>query len=90
VLPTDDEATGARKLAANKMPPYAHALTERDAWSIAAYVRALQLSDSGSVQDVPPEQRARLEELKAQMPPPAPTGATGATGTTGATQGGTR
>jgi mono/diheme cytochrome c family protein len=93
VLPTDDEATKAHKLAGNKMPPYRHALSERDAWAIVAYVRALQLSGEGSVQDVPADQRARLEEQKAKMPPPAPTGATGTggpTGATGATQGGNR
>jgi mono/diheme cytochrome c family protein len=84
VLPTDDEATKARKLAANKMPPYSHALTERDAWSIVAYVRALQFSDSGSAQDVPADQRNRLEEQKQHLPPPAPPAPTGATGTTGA------
>jgi mono/diheme cytochrome c family protein len=86
-MPGDDEATRARKIAANKMPPYAHALSERDAWSIVSYVRALQVSQSASLQDVPADQRPVLEELRAKMPPPAPKppiGVSGATGATGA------
>lgn len=85
VLPTDDEAARAAKLKAMKMPPYNHALTARDAWAITAYIRALQASQGGRMEDVPAEQRDRLAEEKAKMPPPAPTGASGPTGTTGAT-----
>lgn len=36
-------------------------VSPRDRWSIAAYVRALQLSQSATLDDVPAEQRAELE-----------------------------
>jgi mono/diheme cytochrome c family protein len=91
-MPGDDEATKVRKIAANKMPPYSHALSERDAWAIVAYIRALQVSQGGSLADVPSERRPALEEERAKMPPPAPrppTGVTGATGATGTNPGGT-
>ena len=84
-LPTDDETTRAAKLKAMKMPPYNHALTARDAWAVTAYIRALQASQGGRMEDVPAEQRDRLADEKAKMPPPAPTGPTGATGASGAT-----
>jgi hypothetical protein len=32
----------------------------RDRWAIVAYIRALQRSRRASVDDVPPEQRAKL------------------------------
>ena len=86
VLPTDDDATITRKLAARKMPGYAHALSERDAWAIVAYIRVLQESQKGSLADVPADIRAKLEDYKAKLPPPpAPTGPTGTTGATGST-----
>lgn len=86
VQPTDDDATVMRKMAAVKMPGYAHALTERDTWAIVAYIRVLQESQKGSMAEMPADVRARLEEYRAKLPPPpVPTGATGATGSTGAT-----
>ena len=70
-----------------KMPPYRHALTERDAWAIVSYIRVLQ-------QTVPLDRvpdaaaRQKLEAEKAALPPPEPTGgATGATGASGASGG---
>jgi hypothetical protein len=35
-----------------------------DRWAIAAYVRALQRSQTAKLADVPPEERARLEAQK--------------------------
>ena len=88
VMPTDDDATVMRKMAARKMPGYAHALSERDVWAVVSYIRVLQESQKGSLADMPADVRARLEDYKAKLPPPpppAPTGPTGATGSTGAT-----
>jgi mono/diheme cytochrome c family protein len=51
------------------MPGYGHALNERDAWAVVAYLRALQASREGTIQDVPEAQRQEL--LKSR---PAPTG----------------
>ncbi|HXG59578.1 MAG TPA: cytochrome c [Thermoanaerobaculia bacterium] len=48
------------------MPPYANQVAVRDRWAIAAYIRALQLSQSANVNDVPAGRRAALEA-------PAPT-----------------
>jgi mono/diheme cytochrome c family protein len=42
------------------MPDYAAQIQPRDRWAIVAYVRALQLSQQASVNDVPPEGRAQL------------------------------
>jgi mono/diheme cytochrome c family protein len=41
------------------MPPYGHAIPEADRWAIVAYIKALQLSQYASVDDVP--EKARLE-----------------------------
>ncbi len=43
------------------MPSYAYELSMRDRWAIVAYVRALQLSQHATVEQVPPEARRRLE-----------------------------
>ena len=50
------------------MPDYASQIDVSDRWAIAAYVKALQLSQNAPVSDVPPEKQADL--AKAQ--PPAP------------------
>ena len=42
------------------MPPYRYQITEQDRWAIVAYVRALQRTTSGTVDDVPAELRADL------------------------------
>lgn len=44
------------------MPSYASALSVEDRWAVVAYVRALQLSQHATVDQVPPEVRRRLEE----------------------------
>jgi mono/diheme cytochrome c family protein len=43
------------------MPDYAQQIPPADRWAIAAYVRALQLSQRAVIADVPPGERARLE-----------------------------
>jgi mono/diheme cytochrome c family protein len=42
------------------MPPYKYQVTETDRWAIVAYVRALQRTSAGTVEDVPQEVRANL------------------------------
>jgi mono/diheme cytochrome c family protein len=59
------------------MPSYASRVQPDDRWRIVAYIRALQLSESAKVTDVPPDQR---QNLKLEPAPnglsqgPAPTG----------------
>jgi hypothetical protein len=43
------------------MSSYASQVPARDRWAIAAYIRALQLSQRGSLDDVPARQRGSLE-----------------------------
>jgi mono/diheme cytochrome c family protein len=43
------------------MPSYASQLPVDDRWAIVAYIRALQFSQYAPVNDLPPEDRARLE-----------------------------
>lgn len=43
------------------MPSYADQIPPRDRWAIIAYIRALQLSQHATVDDVPPE---KLKELR--------------------------
>jgi hypothetical protein len=45
------------------MMDYAAQVTPHDRWAIAAYVRALQLSQYATLDDVPSEERQRLQEL---------------------------
>ena len=42
------------------MPDYAAQIRAEDRWAIAAYVRALQLSEHATVNDVPPDERQKL------------------------------
>ncbi len=48
------------------MPSYASRVEPDDRWRIIAYIRALQLSESASVADVPPDQ---LQTLTVEPPP---------------------
>ena len=48
------------------MPPYGKMIPPQDRWAITAYIRALQLSQSATVADVPVTERAKLD-----APPPA-------------------
>ncbi|WP_246604696.1 cytochrome c [Chloracidobacterium aggregatum] len=50
------------------MPGHAHQIPVSDRWAIVAYVRALQLSQNARPEDVPADQRQRLD---AQPTPPA-------------------
>lgn len=42
------------------MPSYANRIDVEDRWAIVAYVRALQLSQSAQIDDVPVDQRQTL------------------------------
>jgi hypothetical protein len=42
------------------MYPYGYRILPRDRWAIIAYIRALQLSRQGSINDVPNDQREKL------------------------------
>ncbi len=44
------------------MYSYASRVSPADRWRIAAYIRALQLSQHASLQDVPPNERAKLSD----------------------------
>jgi mono/diheme cytochrome c family protein len=44
------------------MPSYARQLDLRDRWAVVAYLRALQLSQSTPLAELPPELRRRAEE----------------------------
>ena len=43
------------------MPDYAAQIPVRDRWAIAAYMRALQLSQNATVAEMPPDARGRLK-----------------------------
>jgi mono/diheme cytochrome c family protein len=43
------------------MPAYGTMIPPRDRWAIVAYIRALQLSQNATVNDVPAEKRAQLD-----------------------------
>lgn len=43
------------------MPSYASRITPDDRWRIIAYIRALQLSESAKIADVPSDQRPKLQ-----------------------------
>lgn len=54
------------------MPPYSHALSARDAWAVAAYIRVLQETHHGTLDDVPPDRRRELEAERARRPAAQP------------------
>jgi mono/diheme cytochrome c family protein len=58
----------------NKMPAYGHALSERDAWAVVAYIRALQVARGTSISDpsIPETQREALNRSKPAAPAPTP------------------
>ncbi len=58
------------------MQDYSAQVPVADRWAIAAYVRALQLSRQGTVNDVPADRREELERSPVTPdPPPPPAGA---------------
>jgi len=46
------------------MPDYAAQIAPHDRWAIVAYVRALQASETATINDVPPEERPKMEAAK--------------------------
>ena len=46
------------------MPPYATQVSINDRWAIIAYIRALQLSQNGTINDLTPQERAQLTGAK--------------------------
>ena len=48
----------------NKMPSYANQIPPRDRWDIAAYIRALQLSQDATVSQLPAEDQQKIQQLK--------------------------
>jgi mono/diheme cytochrome c family protein len=50
---------------------YAARVTPEDRWAITAYIRALQLSQHASLEDVPAQEREHLAGTAGQAPPPA-------------------
>ena len=48
------------------MPDYRAQITPRDRWAIAAYVRALQLSQHATAADLPAEERQKLGQTAAK------------------------
>jgi hypothetical protein len=54
------------------MASYAAEMTIEERWAVVAYVRALQISQSVSLDRIPPGERARLEALPAMGAAPAP------------------
>ena len=58
-----------------KMPSYAHALPEKDAWAVVAYLRTLQSAYRGidaASPDIPEQVRQDLQRTKPPPAPPAP------------------
>jgi mono/diheme cytochrome c family protein len=48
------------------MASYANRIAVEDRWAIVAYVRAIQLSQNATVDDVPPAERSRLQQEQKQ------------------------
>jgi mono/diheme cytochrome c family protein len=51
------------------MPPYKTMIPPRDRWAIVAYIKALQLSQNATVNDVPPAERAKLDQPVTEAQP---------------------
>lgn len=49
------------------MPDYSTQISAEDRWKIVAYIRALQLSQQGSVADVPPDKRDKIIRANEQQ-----------------------
>jgi mono/diheme cytochrome c family protein len=54
----------------NTMGAYGSNVTVEDRWAIISYIRAVQRSSGGTINDVPADQRAQLDQ--AQQPQPQP------------------
>ncbi len=55
------------------MPSYSYMIPVQDRWAIVAYIRALQLSQAASLEDVPIEERGKLGNGGATAPGGGPT-----------------
>jgi mono/diheme cytochrome c family protein len=53
------------------MPPYGTMIPPQDRWAIAAYIKALQLSQNATVADIPVTERAKLDAPVATSTAPA-------------------
>ncbi|HEX5734636.1 MAG TPA: cytochrome c [Blastocatellia bacterium] len=49
------------------MPDYSAQINPRDRWAIVAYIRALQLSQRATLEDVPPDERGKLNQGATQQ-----------------------
>jgi len=56
---------GEGSLAERRMPGYAHKIDEIDSWAIVAYIRVLQRSQNATLEDLTPDERRRLDEIRA-------------------------
>jgi mono/diheme cytochrome c family protein len=59
---TDGEIFNTITYGKNLMGPYGPNVTVEDRWAIIAYLRALQLSQLGTIDDVPPQMRSTLKK----------------------------
>lgn len=73
-----------------KMPGYGHALSERDAWAVVAYFRALQETREARLTDpdIPETERQTLERMRVKSSSAGTSG--GPTASTAGTEGGAR
>ncbi|HUA17493.1 MAG TPA: cytochrome c [Bryobacteraceae bacterium] len=62
------------------MPSYASRIEPDDRWRVAAYIRALELSETASINDVPPDQRGNMivEPAPRELTLPGPAARQGA------------
>ena len=51
-----------------QMPDYSAQVAPQDRWAIAAYIRALQLSQGATIDDVPADQRGKIDGAAAAAP----------------------
>jgi len=58
--PEGGEKIGDDEFAVPTMPTFKYTLSEEEIWAIVAYVRALQLSQHASLEDVPQDERESL------------------------------
>lgn len=58
-----------------RMPGYAHALSEADAWAVVGYVRSLQTARNGTLEDVPESAREELRRKRGAVPAASPAAA---------------
>jgi mono/diheme cytochrome c family protein len=64
-------ANAPGQLPALKMPGYSQQISEREAWGVVAYFRALQNARRASIDAVPTAQRQELERTRGATPQPA-------------------